>query len=208
MTNPWQSIDLSDYEQHMRLDSVMQLQTMNAMMRTQFADHPNGTLMILGIAGGNGLEHIAPGNYERVIGVDVNADYLEATARRYPQLADTLTCIHADLTHGDEVKRLPHADTVVANLLIEYIGYDCFTHVIDHVAPTHVSCIIQINLEDGWVSDSPYLHAFDDLEQVHHLMEEPALAQAMATIGYQTTARAEQPLPNGKKLVQLDFARA
>lgn len=31
--NPWEEISLSDYENHMRLDSVRQLQTMNRMMR-------------------------------------------------------------------------------------------------------------------------------------------------------------------------------
>jgi hypothetical protein len=29
MTNPWEEIPLSDYENHMKLDSVMQLQAMN-----------------------------------------------------------------------------------------------------------------------------------------------------------------------------------
>ena len=50
---------------------------------------------------------------------------------------------------------------VIANLLIEYIGYDCFQKAIVQTSPKYVSCIIQINMEDSWVSDSPYLHAFD-----------------------------------------------
>lgn len=35
MKNPWEEIPLSDYENHMKLDSVHQLQTMNEMMRGQ-----------------------------------------------------------------------------------------------------------------------------------------------------------------------------
>ena len=31
--NPWNEIKLDDYENHMSLDSVNQLQTMNAMMK-------------------------------------------------------------------------------------------------------------------------------------------------------------------------------
>ena len=34
--NPWEEISLSDYENHMKLDSVMQLQAMNEMMKDQF----------------------------------------------------------------------------------------------------------------------------------------------------------------------------
>ena len=33
MSNPWESISLTDYENHMRLNSVKQLQTMNEMMK-------------------------------------------------------------------------------------------------------------------------------------------------------------------------------
>ena len=36
MKNPWEEISLADYENHMKLDSVMQLQAMNVMMKGQF----------------------------------------------------------------------------------------------------------------------------------------------------------------------------
>ena len=35
MNNPWEDIKLDDYEKHMSLDSVKQLQTMNAIMKEQ-----------------------------------------------------------------------------------------------------------------------------------------------------------------------------
>lgn len=37
MENPWEKIPLTDYENHMKLDSVMQLQAMNEMMKGQFS---------------------------------------------------------------------------------------------------------------------------------------------------------------------------
>lgn len=58
MVNPWIEILLDDYENHMRLGSVMQLQTMNQMMKSQLEDYPVSSAMILGVAGGNGLEHV------------------------------------------------------------------------------------------------------------------------------------------------------
>lgn len=57
----------------MKLDSVKQLQAMNEMMKTQFEDYPASRVMILGIAGGNGLEHIQKNQFEKVYGVDINA---------------------------------------------------------------------------------------------------------------------------------------
>ena len=40
MTNPWEEISLDDYEKHMSLESVRQLQAMNAIMKEQFAAYP------------------------------------------------------------------------------------------------------------------------------------------------------------------------
>ncbi len=59
--------------------------------------------------------------------------------------------------------------------------------------------------EDGWVSDSPYLHAFDGLDAIHHQMEEKALAAVMEEIGYVEILQETEILPNGKALVRVDF---
>lgn len=203
MKNPWEEIPLTDYENHMKLDSVRQLQTMNEMMQGQFDAYSVSCVMILGIAGGNGLEHIPKEKFERVYGVDVNSSYLEEVTRRYPHLDGVLQCMCIDLRNGAD--KLPGADMVIANLLVEYIGYECFQNVIRQVMPQYVSCIIQINAEDSWVSDSPYLQVFDRLERVHHQVEEQALEKAMLGIGYRTIKKLERTLPNGKKFVQLDF---
>ena len=202
MNNPWDSIPLSDYENHMALDSVRQLQTMNDLMADQFARYPVRSAMVLGVAGGNGLEHVDPSRLETVWGVDLNGDYLAACAARYRNLEGTLHLLRADLT--DEALALPQADLVIANLLVEYIGYPCFQRVLRQVAPRYVSCVIQLNTGDGFVSDSPYLHAFDGLSAVHHQMEEAALTAALAAAGYAPVFREERPLPNGKQLLRLD----
>lgn len=205
MKNPWEEIPLADYENHMKLDSVMQLQAMNEMMKDQFDTYPISSVMILGIAGGNGLEHIQKDKFEKVYGVDINSSYLKEVTRRYSDLDGVLECICINLI--DESDKLPKADMVIANLLIEYIGYECFQKAIQHVNPKYVSCIIQINMEDNWVSDSPYLHVFDGLEQVHHQMEEQTLEKVMFEIDYHVIETLEYMLPNGKKLVQIDFER-
>lgn len=47
MNNPWEDISLSDYENHMSLDSVKQLQAMNSIMQDQFGDYPVDTAMVV-----------------------------------------------------------------------------------------------------------------------------------------------------------------
>lgn len=206
MTNPWEKISLSDYEKHMSLASVKQLQALNKIMKEQFEAYPVSTAMILGIAGGNGLEHVSREKYNTVYGIDINADYLKAVSERYVSLEGVLVCQQRNLL--EEAERLPQAELIIANLVIEYIGYPAFQKVIQQVKPQFVSCVIQINTDEvAWVSTSPYLHAFDRLDEVHHQMEENALTCAMANIGYGKLLREAETLPNGKGLVRLDFKR-
>ena len=142
---------------------------------------------------------------KKVYGVDVNRDFLTECEKRYAHLEGTFEAVCADLLSED--LQLPSAELVVANLLVEYIGYECFEKVIGQVKPKYVSCIIQINTGDTFVSDSPYLHAFDCLGEVHHQMEETALTESMQRIGYVPGRILLRELPNGKKFIRLDFEK-
>ena len=206
LMNPWEEISLSDYENHMSLDSVKQLQTLNEMMKQQFSLYPVSTAMVLGIAGGNGLEHVDVQKYKKVYGIDINEDYLSIVRERYFELGDRLECRRIDLIN--EPDKLPQAQLVIANLFIEYVGYEAFRQGVLKAGAKYVSCIIQINTDEkAWVSASPYLHAFDGLETVHHQIDEESLSRAMDEIGYKLIRTEERPLPNGKKFVMLDFGR-
>ena len=204
MKNPWEDISLSDYENHMSLDSVQQLQAMNSIMKEQFEAYPVNTAMVLGIAGGNGLEHVRKDKYQTVYGVDINSDYLKVVEERYSDLSGVLNCLKIDLIN--EADKLPDAKLVIANLLVEYIGYEAFQMAMMRVRPLYISCVIQINTDEAcWVSDSPYLHAFDGLDSVHCQMEETALTCSLEKIGYRKIFSESNPLPNGKALVRIDF---
>lgn len=205
MNNPWEEIDLYAYENHMRLDSVFQLQTMNEMMKDQFYTYPVKSVIILGIAGGNGLEHIDQMVINKVYGVDINKNYLSACMHRYPKLQGVLHLIHADLTQ--DTKKLPHADLLIANLFIEYIGCEHFQKAVQQAAPRYVSCIIQIDTDASFVSDSPYIHVFDHLDEIHHTIEENTLVNALRRLGYEKIMQMDKSLPNGKKLIRIDFGK-
>ncbi len=162
--------------------------------------------MVLGVAGGNGLEHIRQDKYRVVYGVDINGDYLRTVSERYAELSGVLKCLKLDLINDTD--QLPEAQLLIANLLIEYIGYDIFQKVICKVNPEYVSCVIQFNTDDKqWVSDSPYLHAFDRLDEVHHQMDENLLMTKMTEIGYKDILQTRTPLPDGKGLTRIDFLK-
>ena len=206
MKNPWEDISLDDYERHMSLDSVLQLQTMNSMMKEQFEAYDVYSAIILGVAGGNGLEHVNTAKYRRIYGVDVNEAYLKAVAERYASMDGVLKCLHLDVAKN--ARMLPRAELLIANLVIEYIGYSAFQSAIRQIEPQYVSCVIQINTDEGaWVSKSPYLHVFDGLADIHHQMEESTLTAAMNETGYSKILQSTENLPNGKALARLDYIK-
>lgn len=205
--NPWEEIKLLDYENHMSLDSVKQLQVLNELMKEQFSTYPVETATVFGVAGGNGLEHVSNEKYKKVYGIDINEEFLSAARKRYKYLGNALECLKIDLIN--ELEKLPQAEIIIANLFIEYVGYDVFKRSVLRTEAKYVSCVIQINSNEGaWVSESPYIHAFDGLDEVHHQMEEETLIQAMEEIEYRLIKTAECKLPNGKKFVMLDFERS
>lgn len=207
MENPWKEIPLADYEAHMRSETVLQLQALNAIMKDQFSQSPAKTVLMLGIAGGNGVEHVDWNRTEQVIGVDINPEYIQQCACRYPNLQGRLSLLCLDVTDETAIKLLPTAQLVLADLIIEYLGYSRFQDVIQWTSPETVSCVIQGGQGEDFVSCSPYLHAFDDLARVHCQIEKQPLIEAMKQIGYQAVCSSmeEKILPNGKTLIRLDF---
>lgn len=204
--NPWIEINLNDYENHMKLQSVYQLQTMNKLMFNQLNEYKATTVMILGVAGGNGLNHVDKKKIKVLYGVDINNDYLNECKRRYDFLGDILTLIHTDLLSEECV--LPKSDLVIANLLVEYIGYDIFVKRIKQINPNYVSVVIQINDNYNFVSDSPYVQAFQRLNEVHHQVSEIEMTNSMNSIEYDLILHKDEKLPNGKRLVRLDYEKA
>lgn len=204
--NPWTDISLSDYENHMSDSSVMQLQTLNLMMKKQLGSYPVESTVILGIAGGNGLEHIDRCKYKSVFCVDVNSAFIESAKEKFRCIADISEFLCLDLT--EDHSRLPHAELVVADLIIEYIGYECFANVVRKINPDYVSCCIQINTDSSFVSDTPFVHCFDGLEKIHHHLENDSLIKILSDTGFVCILSEEYPLPNGKKLLRTDFRKA
>ncbi|MHB1484136.1 MAG: methyltransferase domain-containing protein [Saccharofermentanales bacterium] len=203
MLNPFLEIPLEIYEKHMSLDSVYQLQTLNEIMRDQLNCYDVSTSMILGIAGGNGLEHVDIGKIDVVYGVDINSKYLKTCRQRYSFLGNRFKEICTDL--AELTACLPKAELIIADLFIEYIGYEAFICHMQRINPKYISVVIQINPDDEFVSDSPYLHTFDRVAEVHHQIYENELKQSLDRIGYSCILNKEYSLPNGKLFQRFDF---
>ncbi len=77
MENIWCSVPLEDYEQHMLHETVGQLKLLNSLTNKYLKKINPEIVLLLGVAGGNGLEHIDPDVTREVFCVDINKKYLE-----------------------------------------------------------------------------------------------------------------------------------
>lgn len=204
--NPWVQIPLSSYENHMKLEDVLQLQTLNSIMKEQICEFPISSVAILGIAGGNGLEHVNSPRIKKVYGVDINEEYLMQCKLRYDYLTSSFEVIKMDLMSQDD--SLPFVDLIVANLLVEYIGIDNFVKHVHRSSPSFVSVVIQQNNNCQFVSESPYLQELSTLHYIHTDISMSSLIEAMEDSFYTFLSSKEYPLPNGKSLVKLDFKKS
>ncbi|MDI1307641.1 MAG: class I SAM-dependent methyltransferase, partial [bacterium] len=120
--NPWNEIPLEDYENHMSHNSVGQLEVLNSLTKKYLNNIEPKTCLFLGVAGGNGLEHIDNNVTENVIGIDINQDYLNTAHERYNDKIPSLKLINFNIT--TDAKVFCKADFIWAALVLEYTGID------------------------------------------------------------------------------------
>jgi threonine dehydrogenase-like Zn-dependent dehydrogenase len=205
MPNPWLSIPLSDYEGHMNAPGVEQLRALSFLFGRALGRARPRSVAVLGIAGGNGLEHIDPVSVTRVVGIDVHAAYLDEVRRRYPALPLELHCV--DLS-AERVQVAP-VDLVHAALVFEHTGLGlALDNALALVAPGGaLSVVLQLPAADtadvaptGFASiqslrDHFTLVGFDELRDLVEAKGlDPVVDEAMA-------------IPGGKSLWLGVFAR-
>lgn len=207
MSNPWQEIKWESYENHMKSDSVFQLQTLNRITKEQLESYQHETVGILGIAGGNGLDEIDVETTNKIYGFDINKDYLDVCQSRYSRLGPILKLVHCDIAEPGFA--LPRTDLLIANLVIEYVGVSTFVDLISRNQDQMevVSCTIQNNQAEGFVSESHYTSAFDPLLSISHDVDADLLIQQFSVKRFRCLHTKAYNLPNGKSFIRMDFKR-
>lgn len=206
--NPWTQMPLTLYEKHMSLANVAQLQALNRLMKAQWESYPQASsAVVLGVAGGNGLEYCGD-HLQEIYGIDINPDYLKNCAQRFStMLGDRLKLIQMDL-RGPQAK-LSAVDLAIADLLIEYVGVPIFCQRLAQAAIPCASCVIQSSgPQQDFVSASPYQAQFQGIGELHRDVDEMELTAEFEKFHYALIYRDVVELPNGKRFVRLDYSRA
>ena len=207
MKNPWEKIDLEVYEKHMSHDNVYQLQKLNEIMKEQFQDNKHENVGVLGVAGGNGLNNIDISNVRKVFAIDVNREYLNVCRERYDYMGEILETICRDI--NDKEFCFPKTDLIVCNLIIEYIREEQFVAIVERNKENIklISCVIQDNEKNSFVSDSEYSSHFTPITSINHDINDNKLKNLFAKIGFNCIKTKNYNLPNNKSFIRMDFKK-
>ena len=167
-----------------------------------------GSVAIVGCAGGNGLERIAPGKVRRVVAVDINPRYVEETGRRHAGRLAGLELICADVQSAE--LRFEPVDLVYAALIFEYVDAAWTLATLQRNCKAGGTLAILLQLHDRGqqaVSPSPY-RSLSSLAPVLRLVSPPELASKAAAAGF-VAAESRTIAPDSGKRFQLQtFRRA
>jgi predicted TPR repeat methyltransferase len=203
--NPWLTIPLADYEAHMALAEVGQAQLLGDVFAAELRARSPSSVAVLGCAGGNGFEH-AP-RALRVVGVDVNADYVAAARARFAHKLPRLELHVADLERTELT--LEPVDLVFAALVLEYVEPGAvLERIAGWLAPLGtLTAVLQLPSADAAeITPSPFT-SLARLAPRLRLLSPERLVQIAARSGLRALDARTVTATGGKRFAVQSFAR-
>jgi Methyltransferase domain len=208
METPWLKIPLADYEAHMALPEVAQAEFLASVFAYQLKELRPRSLAVLGCAGGNGFDRIDISLTKRVVGIDINRDYIQSVAKRYHQMFDTLDLCVLDI--ASDSMQLEPVDFVFAGLIFEYVEVSrALANVASLCSPGgQLVTVLQMSSPAlSAVTPSP----FDSLQSLAPIMKivDPAAFAFLANeAGFEPISSSRTRLPSGKEFAIGRFEKA
>jgi hypothetical protein len=203
-SNPWLNIPLEEYERHMSHELVGQSTLLNSLTKKYLEIIKPNCAIFLGIAGGNGLEHIDTFFTKSVIGIDINQDYLDTASKRYNDSIASLQLINLDIVQNTE--RIFEADFIWAALIAEYTGIDKVLEFTKNniSAGGHLILSIQSNNNKPSVS-STGIESVKKAGSIFSAVNPDELLMQSGESGFQLIGKEENRLPNEKSIITFHF---
>jgi hypothetical protein len=200
MTNPWLSIPLGDYEGHMNHPSVQQLRALSELFKHVVEHARPKSAAVLGVAGGNGLEHLDAAAVGRIVAIDINMQYLEHTRQRFDRFAQSAALeLHcADLTI-DRIRLAP-VDLVHAALIFEHAGTDhALENAVSLVGPHgRLSVVLQLpSAEQAPVAPTSF-ESIQALRDHFAFVDRGTLTESLEARGFVPETELTKQLPGNK----------
>jgi len=206
MKNPWKDIPLADYEGHMA--KVAQAQLLAEVFGEVLKEYSRQSIGVIGCAGGNGFERINPQITPRVVGIDINPDYIAQARIRFGGRIPTLELYVGDI-QTDNVVRSP-VDVVFAALVFEYVDVAAALRSIRsllNVGGVLVSLVQLPSAQAVAVTPSPFSR-MQALAPYMRLVSPGALKQLAVSQGFESAAASRVIDSAAGKQFHIDTFRA
>jgi cyclopropane fatty-acyl-phospholipid synthase-like methyltransferase len=207
MRNPWLDVPLGDYEAHMALPTVGQAQLIAHELDVLLRTYSPGSVAIIGCAGGNGFDCAVGIGVSRVVGVDINPQYIERARERYKDRIAGLELHIADI-QGCEALFQP-VDLIYVALVLEYVDPVRSMSVLRSLCNTDgiLAVVSQLPHETmARVSPSPYA-SLQLLAPGMRLIPQEELQRHAKRAGF-APVRSRTALSSGGKRFRVDELRA
>jgi ubiquinone/menaquinone biosynthesis C-methylase UbiE len=157
-----------------------------------------------GRAGGNGFEHVRPGSMTRLVGVDINPQYIEAASSRFGKQMPNLELYVADVQQP-----LPFepVDLVYAALLFEYVELVPTLSNLRAVCRPNAALAVVLQLPSTSVkpvSPSPFTN-LQSLASCMRLVSPPDFLAGASEVGFEPSSSRQVALHSGKEFLVLVF---
>lgn len=208
---PWQQIPLADYEAHMNAEAIQQASALSNLFAEALSLRKPASVAVLGVAGGNGLEHIDRRQTQRIVGIDLNPEYLAAVRERFASLPGLE--LHAiDLV--ETAIQLPPVDLVHVALVFEHTGLGpspenrSLDNALALVAPDGgLSVVLQLPATASQNVGSSGVASIGKLAEHFSLIDPQSFIDLLAARGLSQIHETIVPVPGGKRLWMSIFAR-
>jgi 2-polyprenyl-3-methyl-5-hydroxy-6-metoxy-1,4-benzoquinol methylase len=203
-SNPWIHIPLDDYERHMSHRLVGQAALLNALTKKYLDAIKPEAVIFLGIAGGNGLEHIDNQATRSVYGIDINQDYLDTAFKRYKESIPTLQLLNLDITRHSE--SFCKSDLVWVALVLEYTGIDKALAFCSNNIRKEGHLVISIQSNNNKQTVSPTgIESVKKAGEIFSIVDPELLTSKISEYGYKLVGKEENMLPNGKSIITFHY---
>ena len=142
------------------------------------------SIAVLGCSTGNGFGNIDPSVTKKVIGVDINPDYLEVLQDRYASSLPDLRLICADLAELE--LDAGSCDLIYCGLIFEYVDPEDLVSRIGRWLSVNGRLIVVLQLLSGdskMISETKY-ESLNRLEPIMRLVESEVVQRACSEEGF------------------------
>ena len=193
--NPWTVVPAADYEAHMGPAGVDQLTALSQIFQEIYLSTQPDRLLLLGCATGNGLEHVNPDVTKRIVGVDVNLQYLGIARQRFFHLGPRLELYCSE---AEKFRAPPGSfDLIHAALLFEYLHPEVLVRRISEWIADGGSCAVVLQLPGGEAPPAP-TKTMQIIEKAMRLVPPDELTRLFEHYGLPRKRARTLPLKHGK----------